>query len=219
LRRLFCCREASSMAIARSAASRFGLGGLHLNPHPLKAEDAAPKCRLLVEGGGGARCQVSGQRIGEGFFVPEDAQNPPAVLVVEELDGVDAAGEGFFVGSVAGFVAAENLSDVAETVDLVDDAVFVEGVGFEVAASEVDVIVDVQEARGVVGGFFGDRGEAGVFGEEGAEAVVVAVAGGAGDDGVESGEDGVDRFYVGGVGGGGCCRRCRSWCLGESGDS
>jgi hypothetical protein len=127
--------------------------------------------------------QVGGQRVGGSFFVPEDAEDVPAVLVVEELDGVDAASEGFFGGGVAGFVAGENLGHVAETVDFVDDGVFVEGVGFEVAGGEIDVFVGAHQAGGVVGRFFGDGSEAGVFGEERAEAVPVAVAGGAGDDG------------------------------------
>lgn len=96
---------------------------------------------LLRDRGGGAGGQVGRERVGGGFFVPEDAEDVPAVLVVEELDGVDAAGEGFFVGGVAGFVAAEDLGHVAEAVDFVDDGVFVEGVGFEVAAGEVDVFV------------------------------------------------------------------------------
>ena len=190
---------------------------LNLNPHPLRTEGAAPRCELLGDGGGGAGGQVGGEWVGWGFFVPEDAEDVPAVLVVEELDGIDAAGEGFFVGGVAGFVAGEDLGDVAEAVDFVDDGIFVEGMRFEVAAGEGDVFVGAHEAGGVVGRFFGDGSEAGVFGEEGAEARPVSLAGGAGDDGVESGEDGVDGFYVGGIGGG-SLRGGLRWRLGEDGN-
>src|SRR5579872_7275232 len=164
---------------------------------------------LLCDWGGGARGEIRGERVGGGFFVPEDAEDIPSVLVVEELDGVDAASERLFVGGVAGFVAAENLGHVAEAVDFVDDSLFEERVGFEIWSGAIDVVVDIQQARGVVGVFFGDRGQAGVFREEGAETVPIAIAGGAGNDGVEGGEDGVDGFYVGGVGGGrlGLCLR------------
>jgi hypothetical protein len=165
-------------------------------------DSSKPNARLLRDRGGGARGEVGGEWVGGGFFVPEDAEDVPAVLVVEKLDGVYAAGEGFFVGGVAGFIAAENLGHVAEAVDLVDDGLFVEGVSFEVAAGEIDVFVDGQEAGRMVGGFLRDGSEARVFGEEGAEAVVVAVAGGARDDGVKGGEDGVDGFYVARVSGG-----------------
>jgi hypothetical protein len=168
-----------------------------------------PLAGLLRDGSGRAGCQIGWQRVGGGFFVPEDAQDIPSVLVVEELDGVDAAGEGFFVGGVAGFVAAENLGHVAEAVDFVDDSLFEERVGFEIWSGAIDVVVDIQQARGVVGVFFGDRGQAGVFREEGAETVPIAIAGGAGNDGVEGGEDRVEGFYVGWVGGGrlGLCLR------------
>jgi hypothetical protein len=182
---------------------------LNLNPHPLRTEGAAPRCELLGDGGGGAGGQVGGEWVGWGVFIPEDAEDVPAVLVVEELDGIDAAGEGFFVVGVAGFVAAEDLGHVAEAVDFVDDGVFVESVSFEIGSGAVDVVVDIQQARGVVGVFFGDRGQAGVFREEGAETVPIAIAGGAGNDGVEGGEDRVEGFYVGWVGGGrlGLCLR------------
>src|SRR6202020_736051 len=118
----------------------------------LRTEGAAPRCGLLGDGGGGAGGQVGGERVGGGFFVPEDAEDVPAVLVVEELDGIDAACEGFFVGGVAGFVAGEDLGDVAEAVDFVDDGGFVESVGFEVAAGGIDVVVGAHWVGGVVCG-------------------------------------------------------------------
>src|SRR5580698_7386032 len=125
-----------------------------------------PLAGLLRDGSGRAGCQIGWQRVGGGFFVPEDAQDIPSVLVVER-------------------------------------------VGFEIWSGAIDVVVDIQQARGVVGVFFGDRGQAGVFREEGAETVPIAIAGGAGNDGVEGGEDRVEGFYVGWVGGGrlGLCLR------------
>src|ERR1700674_3262119 len=102
-------------------------------------------CEKLLVGGDGEIC---GERVGGGFFVPEDAEDVPAGAVVEELNAVDAAGEGFFGGGVAGFVAAEDLRDIAEFINVIDDGGFEEAVFGEVAAGAFDVVVDGEEADG-----------------------------------------------------------------------
>src|ERR1700687_548917 len=139
--------------------------------------------------------------MGGGFFVPEDAEDPPAGAVVEKLDAVDTAGEGLFVGSGAGGVAAEDLSDVAEFLDLVGDGAFVEGGRFEVAACAAGVAFDIEKANRVAV-FLCSGGETGFGDEEGAEAVPVAIAGGAGASVVDGFEDTVERIYVVGPGSG-----------------
>jgi len=144
---------------------------------------------------------IGGQRIGGGFFVPEDAEDPPTRAVVEELNAVDAADEGLVAGGVARFVAAEDLGDVAEAFDAVDDGGFKEAVGGEIFAGALDIIVDGEKTDGAGGGVLGGAGEASFGDEERAEAVPVALARRAGDDVVDGGKDGVEGFYVVGLGG------------------
>ena len=130
---------------------------------------------ILVGSGGG---HVGGERVGGGFFVPEDAEDVQAGAVVEELDAVDAAGEGFFGGGFARFVAAENLGDVAETFDAIVDGGFEKRIGGEIGVAAGDEIFDGVEADGRSGGGAVDGGgEAGFGNEERAETVPVALAG------------------------------------------
>jgi hypothetical protein len=157
--------------------------------------------RLLRNGAGWFGGHFGRQWIGGGFFVPQDAEDPPAGPVVEELDAVDAAGEELFVGGVARFVAAEDLRDVAEFLDAVDDGGFEEAVSIEVGSGEMNVVVNGEESRGSGSGVFCGAGEAGSGGEEGTEAVPVTRARGAGDYVVEGAEGGVDGFYFVGLGG------------------
>jgi hypothetical protein len=49
------------------------------------------------------------KRIAGTLLVPQDAHDPPAIAVTEQLNAVDAAGEGRLSGSVPGFIAAEDL--------------------------------------------------------------------------------------------------------------
>src|SRR6266481_6766617 len=139
--------------------------------------------------------------VGGGFFVPEDADDPPAGAVVEKLDAVDAAGEGLFVGSGAGCVAAEDLGDAGEFLDAVGDGAFVESVRFEVAARAACVSFDIEKANRTAI-FPGGGGEPGFGDEEGAEAVPITITGGAGDDVVDGFEDGIEGLYVVGSGSG-----------------
>jgi len=140
---------------------------------------------LLRNGAGRFGGHFGRQWIGGGFFVPQDAQDPPAGAVVEELDAIDAAGEGLFVRSVAGFVAAEDLRDVTEFLDPVDDGGFEKAMCIEVRSRVLDIVVDGEEARGGGCRVFCGAGEAGSGGEEGAEAVPVALARRARDDVVD----------------------------------
>src|SRR6266849_11075250 len=72
--------------------------------------------------------------VGGGFFVPEDADDPPTAAVIEKLDAVDASGEGLFATGVAGFVTAEDVDDIAEFFDAIDDGTLEERMSLEVAA-------------------------------------------------------------------------------------
>lgn len=60
--------------------------------------------------------------------VPKDADDPPALAVVEQLEAIDAARERSLTGGMARFVAAENLSNVAKGLDAIDDGAFEETV-------------------------------------------------------------------------------------------
>src|SRR6267378_3681953 len=75
-----------------------------------------------------------GQRIIGTLFVPEDADNPPALAIVGQLETVDAAGEGRFTGGAAGFVATEDLGDVAKRLHAAHDRAFEKTVLCEIAA-------------------------------------------------------------------------------------
>src|SRR6476661_2328149 len=119
----------------------------------------------LLEGCG----QLWRQWMGGGFFVPEDADDPPASAVVKELDGVDAAGEGLVGGSGAGLVAAEDLGDVSELFDTIDDRVFEEAVGLEIAACTLGIALDIFEENRAVFILLGG-GEARTGDKEGTEA-------------------------------------------------
>src|SRR5260370_7768911 len=111
-----------------------------------------------------------------GFFIPEDADDPPAGAVVEELDAVDASGEGLFVGSSAGFVAAEDLGYVAEFLDAIRDGTLVERVRFEVAAAATRVSFNIEQTdRDAI--FLRGRGEARFGNEDGGTTVPVVISG------------------------------------------
>jgi len=151
--------------------------------------------------------EILGERIIRALFVPEDANDPPALAVVEELKAVDAAREGRFAEGVAGFVAAEDLGDVAEGFDAAVDGRFEKTVLEEVCAATIDVVIDGvgMDADGAVCRFAGG-GEMRAGEEERAEAIPVALAGRTRDYRVESDEDMIDRVNVFGFGGGSACK-------------
>lgn len=122
-------------------------------------------------------CEIFGERIVGALFVPQDADDPPALAVVEELKAVDAACEGGFASVVAGFVAAEDLSDIAKSLDAAADGRFEETVFEEIGAAAVDVIIHGvgMDADGAVGRF-ASRGEVRTGEEERAEAGPVSLA-------------------------------------------
>src|SRR6266849_5989169 len=145
------------------------------------------------------RGEFGREGVGGGFFVPEDADDPPAAAVVEKLDAVDASGERLFATSVAGFVTAQDVDDIAEFFDAIDDGTLEKGMSLEVAAGTLHVAFHVDEKDGAALAF--SRGGQSRFGyEEGAEAIPVAIAGGTGDDVIEGTKDGVDGFHVVGFG-------------------
>jgi len=164
-----------------------------------KAGAELPHSKMSGFGG-----EIFGEGVVGALGVPEDADDPPAFAVVEELDAVDAAREGCFAGGVAGFVAAEDLRDVAVGFDAVDDRAFEETILEEIATRALGVVVDGvgADADGAVGR---DAGGSEVRGgnEQGTETIPVAFAGRAGDDVVEGGHEAVDGFDVFGFGGGG----------------
>src|SRR5579863_4276767 len=93
------------------------------------------------------RSQVFGERIARALLVPEDADDPPAIAVIEKLNAVDAARERLAARSAARFIAAENLRDVAELFDAIGDGRFVEGVRHEISAAALDVVFHAAETR------------------------------------------------------------------------
>lgn len=101
--------------------------------------------------------EILGKRIVGPLFVPEDADDPPALAVIEELNAVDAAREGRFAGVVARFIAAEDLRDVAEGFDAAVNGRFEKTVLEEVSAATSDVVLDSvgMNANGAVGGLAG----------------------------------------------------------------
>ena len=141
-----------------------------------------------------------GQRVIGALFIPENADDPPALAVVEKLKAVDAAREGRFASGVARFVTAEDLSDVAEGLDAVHDRVFEETVLEEVTAGARSVFIGAHRTKvdGSVGAFCGG-GEARCGKKEGAEAAPIALAGRAGDDVVDRRHDAVDGLHVVGL--------------------
>src|SRR2546427_6228679 len=82
------------------------------------------------------------KRIASTLLVPQNAHDPPAVAVIEQLNAVDAASEGRLSGSVPGFIAAKNLRDVSIGLNATHDGALEEGVLREVIASQPDVIFD-----------------------------------------------------------------------------
>jgi hypothetical protein len=144
--------------------------------------------------------EIFGKRVVGALFVPKDADDPPALAVVEKLKTVDAAREGSFAGGVARFVTAENLGDVAEGLNAIHDGVLEETVLEEVAAGPSGVFIGAHGAKvdGTIGAFC-SGGEAGCGQEEGTEAAPVAFAGRAGDDVVDRHHDAVDGLHVFGL--------------------
>jgi len=154
----------------------------------------------------GFSSEILRERIIGPLFVPEDADDPPALAVVENLKAVDAAREGRFAEGVAGFVAAEDLSNVAEGFDAAVDGRFEKTVLEEVSAAAVDVIIHGvgMDADGAVGSFAsGSEVRAGE--EERAETIPVALAGRAGDHRVESNKDMIDGVDIFGFRRGSAC--------------
>lgn len=151
----------------------------------------------------GLSSKILGKRIVGALFVPEDADDPPAFAVVEELKAVDSAREGRIASVVAGLVAAEDLRHVAEDFDAAVDGRFEKTVLEEVSAAAVDVIIHGvgMDADGAVGCFA--RGGKMRDGEEKrTEAIPVALAGRAGDHGIKSNEDVLNGVNVFGLRGG-----------------
>lgn len=148
-----------------------------------------------------------GERIIRALFVPEDADDPPALAVVEKLKAVDAAREGRFAEGVAGFVAAEDLSDVAEGFDAAVDGRFEKTVLEEVSAATIDVIIHGvgMDADGAVGSF-ASGGEMRPGEEERAKTIPVALARGARDHRVESNKDMIDGVDIFGFSRGSACK-------------
>src|SRR5882672_8468497 len=137
------------------------------------------------------------ERIVGALLVPEDADNPPALAIVGQLDAVDAAGEGRLTGGAAGFVAAEDVGDVAKRLDAADDRTLEKTVLCEIAAGAR--YISFHGARtnvNVAFTIFSGRGERGTGQEQGTKTIPIALAGRAGDDVVKSGEDAVDGFDV-----------------------
>ena len=148
-----------------------------------------------------------GQRIIRPLFVPEDADDPPTLAIIEKLQAIDPARKGLFAGVMAGFITAENLSDIAEGFDAAVDGRFEKTVLEEVSAATVDVIIDGvgMDANGAIGSFAGGS-EMGDRNEQRAEAIPVAFARRARDHSVESDEDMIDRVDVFGFSGGNSCK-------------
>src|SRR6266436_2499820 len=86
------------------------------------------KLQLGFASGSGFCCKFLGERVVRAFGVPEDADDPPTLAVVEELEAVDAARERRFAGDVAGLVATEDLGDVPERFNTIDDRILEEAV-------------------------------------------------------------------------------------------
>jgi len=200
---------------SRSPGKRFGRGQLHarktievarwpvkrggreerttVSTRPGKRQVVLETQNLKSRLGG----EILGQRIIGALFVPEDADDPPTLAVVEELKAIDSAREGRFAGVVAGLVTAEDLRDIAKGFDAAMDGRFEKTVFEEVSAATSDVVLDGvgMDANGAVGGL-ARGGEMGARKEERAEAIPVALAGRAGDHGVESDEDMIDGVDV-----------------------
>src|SRR2546423_6245466 len=82
--------------------------------------------------------------------LPEDADDPPALAVVHQLDAVDAAREGLrVVGLVATFVCAPGVDDVAVGFDAARDLLLVEALSGEKLARALGVAVNVVDVRRV----------------------------------------------------------------------
>jgi hypothetical protein len=211
---------------SRGPGKRFGRGQLHARKTievarwPVKRGGGEERTAVFTRPGKGQAVletqnlksglggEILGKRIIGALFVPEDADDPPTLAIIEELKAVNAAGEGGFARVVAGFVAAEGLSDVAEGFDAAMDGRFEKTVLEEVSAAAGDVVLDGvgMNANGAVGGLAGG-GEMRAGKEERAEAIPVALAGRAGDHGVESDEDMIDGVDVFGFSGGSASKR------------
>ena len=135
-----------------------------------------------------------GDRAGRRLSIPEDGDDPVAIAILEQLDGVDAALEWLAVFGVARFVGGEDMHDIAEAFRGVVDASFEKAIGQRRCGALLILLRGEGSDVGAVAGFgVARRDEARIGNEEGAEAVPVArLAGRTGDDVVECGEDGVD---------------------------
>jgi hypothetical protein len=150
--------------------------------------------------------EIFGERIIWALFVPEDADDPPALAVVEELKAVDSTRERRFAGVVAGFVAAKDLGNVAKGFDAAVDGRFEKTVLEKVGAATGDVVIHGvgMDADGAVRRFASGR-EMRAGEKERAEAIPVALAGRAGDHRVKGDEDVINGVNVFGFGGGSAC--------------
>src|SRR5690349_2472140 len=87
-----------------------------------------------------------GKRIVAALLVPQDADNPPARAVVEQLNTVDAASERRFSGTATGLVAAEDLRDVSKSFDAIHDRAFEKGMLQKIIAGPLGVVFDAHRA-------------------------------------------------------------------------
>src|SRR6266850_469603 len=138
-----------------------------------------------------------GERIVGTLLVPEDADDPPALAIVDQLETVDAAGEGRLTGSAAGLVAAEDVGNVAKRLDAADDRTLEKAMLSEIAAGARYITfhrarTNVNIAFAVLSG----GGESGAGQEQRTKTIPITLPGRAGDDVVDSSEDIVDGFNV-----------------------
>ena len=124
------------------------------------------------------------------FSFPVDAEHPPPLAVIEELNAVDAAREGLgVIFGVAGFVGAPYMSDVVPEFRAIGDRMFKKAFFVKKCLATGSVLIrrkypDSESALGI----FSTGHQSGSGVKEGAEAVPVAFPCGAGNHVVERGQ-------------------------------
>lgn len=73
------------------------------------------------------------------FRLPEDAYHPPAMAVIEQLDGVDATLHGLLIRRLPRFVRTEDLGQVVVGVYVAGDLPFVDTLAVEDGHGTADV--------------------------------------------------------------------------------
>jgi hypothetical protein len=150
-------REMSSQALASKRIRDqikhilLGPGQLHetlrasLEPtRPAQRWARQPQDALLLD----PRRKLPRQRMLRTFVLPEHIHHPPALVLPQQLDAVDAAHEGLgVIWAVAGFVAAEGVGDVAEALAAAGDFGLEEALLQEVRAHRLDVLLDVHDSK------------------------------------------------------------------------